>query len=380
MIVIRKIILTLCASVLLIPPVSMVRSQRVPAPEPDSYVLIEAETRTVLASKDAEKPADAGYLTKLMALLLIAEDISTGRYALSDVLTASDSVTGIRGAVVWLEPGDKMTVDELLKSVIIGNANDALMVLAEKSEGSTDGFVRRMNSEAFDLGIRDSVFVSPFGYPEEGNISTAKDIAVICSALSGYDFLTDYFSTWRDFVKDGKAELVNENTLARTYEGHIGFKAAHYEQTGYSIAEGARTGSGTVYISVVLGAVDEASAYAKAKELIKYGKNQYSVTATLYPDEALHPLRVVKGEEPAVEIGLRSQSALVIPKGTGTVSTVTVLPEYIEAPVSEGQIVGTAAFYENKTLLYECDIIAKRTILKLDMGYILKKMLCKLAE
>ena len=222
--------LTIFAAVLifmLAVPVSALADKEIMADGAEAYVLMEASTETVLMSKAPDKQLNCGYLSKLMSLLLIADDIETGKYLLSTELTASESVSGTKGAVVWLLPGDKLTVEELLKAVIIGNANDAMTVLAEASERSIENFVSRMNSEAFDLGLRNTAFYSPYGYYDEREHTTAADMAVICSRLSKYEFLRPYFKTWRDFIKGGATELVSENVLTRTYDKHIGFKASN---------------------------------------------------------------------------------------------------------------------------------------------------------
>ena len=345
-----------------------------------AYVLMEPTTQTVLDSENADLRLNVGYLSKLMTILLIAEDIETEKYTMSTELTASSTVTGTKGAVVWLEAGDKMTVEELLKSVIIGNANDAVTVLAEKSEQTIENFVKRMNTEAFDLGLRNTAFYSPYGYYDEREYTTAHDMVVICAELAKYEFLRPYFKTWRDFVKSGQTELVSENRLANSYERHIGFKAAHSDETGYNIAEGGMDESGDCYIAVVLGADNEDDMYKQAKSLLKSGFNDYKVTATMFPDEMLMPMKIRGGCDTAVEIALRQQSRLVVPKSVGELSTKVVLPEYLTAPVKKGQVIGTAAFYSDKNLVCEIDIIVKNDVKKLSMGYIFKEMLCNMIE
>lgn len=345
-----------------------------------AYVLMEPTTQTVLDSENVDLRLNVGYLSKLMTILLIAEDIEMEKYTMSTELTASSTVTGTKGAVVWLEAGDKMTVEELLKSVIIGNANDAVTVLAEKSEQTIENFVKRMNTEAFDLGLRNTAFYSPYGYYDEREYTTAHDTAVICAELIKYEFLRPYFKTWRDFVKSGQTELVSENRLANSYERHIGFKAAHSDETGYNIAEGGMNESGDCYIAVVLGADSEDDMYKQAKSLLKSGFNDYKVTATMFPDEMLMPMKIRGGCDTAVEIALRQQSRLVVPKSVGELSTKVVLPEYLTAPVKKGQVIGTAAFYSDKNLVCEIDIIVKNDVKKLSMGYIFKEMLCNMIE
>lgn len=339
-----------------------------------AHILIEARTGAVLDEYNPDLQLNAGYMTKLMALLLIAEDIENGRYTTSTVMTASQAVAGTDGAVVWIEPGENITADELLKAVIIGNANDAMTVLAEYSEQSVEAFVMRMNSEAFDLGMRDSAFYSPYGYYDEREHTTAHDLAIVCAKLSEYDALKPYFQTWRDFVRDGKAELVNENTLSRTYEPHIGFKASHSEKSGYCIAEGGQNNEGT-YISVVLGAENEDISLKKAKELINRGFTGFHITATMFPDEMLMPVKVKNGVELAVEIQLEQQSNLVVPKNLNELDTVVVIPDFLTAPLKKGQAIGSAGFYSGDTLVCETDIIVKNDVEALSFAYSFRKIL-----
>lgn len=345
-----------------------------------SYILIEANTKTILEEHKSNERINAGYMNKLMALLIIAEDIESGKYTIETELTASQSVSGTKGAVVWLEPGDKMNVEELLKGIIIGNANDALTVLAERSAGSCDEFVMHMNSRAFDLGLRDTIYFSPQGYYDEREFTTAHDIAIICSELAKYDFLQPYFKTWRDFVRDGTVELVNENTLARTYQLHVGFKATHSEESGYCIAEGGKNESGTAFISVVLAAENEDDSFKTVKHLISDAFSNYKVTDSYFPDEMIKPIKVKNGEDSAVELMLDKQGSIVVPRGTDSLKIVCVFPEYINAPVEKGQRVGTAVFYNGKKLVFETDIIVKNNVKKISFGFVLKKILLNMAK
>lgn len=349
-------------------------------PIPASYILMECHTRTVLQEHNSAKRLNAGYLSKLMALLLIAEDIEDGEYSLNTELTASQSVMDMRGSVVWLEPGDKMTAEELLKSVIIGNANDALAVLAEKSCGDIDSFVMEMNSRAFDLGVRNTAFYSPYGFYDQREYTTAYDLAIICSKLWEYDFLQPYFKTWRDFVANEQVELVNENTLARTYQRHSGFKASHSEQSGYCIAECGSSDDGTAFIAIIIGAEDEDASFATAKRLINSGFSDYKVTDSFFPDEMIKPVKVKKGASSAVELGLAEQGNIVVPRGTSALNMVSVIPDYLEAPLHKGDCVGRAVVYNGKNLVFETDIIVKNDVPMLTFSFVLKKVLLNITE
>ena len=368
---ITAVIITLLVSALFI---SAGKNTDVQADCP-AYILMEARTRAVLDEYNPDLQVNAGYMSKLMALLLIAEDIEDGKYTTDTIMTASQAVAGTEGAVVWIEPAENITVDELLKAVIIGNANDAMTVLAENSEQSVENFIMRMNSGAFDLGLRDTAFYSPYGYYDEREHTTAHDLAVICAELSEYTILEPYFITWRDFIRNGMAELVNENTLSRTYENHIGFKASHSEKSGYCIAEGGRNSEGTTYIAVVLGAENDDISMKKAKELVNRGFSDYHITATMFPDEMLMPIKVKNGTELAVEIRLKNQSNLVVPKNIHELNTVVVLPDFLTAPVKKGQVIGSAGFYSGETLVCETDIIVQDNVSELSFPYSFRKIL-----
>ncbi|MCR4795194.1 MULTISPECIES: D-alanyl-D-alanine carboxypeptidase family protein [Ruminococcus] len=348
--------------------------------EPAAYVLIEADTGTVLDAKNENIRTNPGYLTKLMSILVTAKCIEKGELSVNEILTASESVSGTNGSVVWLQSGDKMSVEELLKAVIIGNANDAVTVLAEHISGNIDGFVMDMNAEAFELGLRDTYFVSPYGYADESNYTTAHDMAVICAELSRFDFLEPYFKIWRDFIKNGQVELVSENTLTRDYGPHIGFKASHFKENGYFLAEGGRNSSGYTFITVVFGAQNEEQSFKKGKELLKMAFSGYRVVSTEFPEEMLVPLKVKKGVESAVEIGIKEQGKAAVAKENKEIRAKVVIPEYISAPVKEGQPIGTAAFFNGDTLVFETDIITKSSVPVLTWDYVLKQMMYKMIE
>ena len=234
-----------------------------------AYVLMEAKTQTVLEEYNSNTEYNIGYLSKLMSLLLIAEDLETGKFRIDTELTVPDYIYNIQGAVVWLEPGEKTTVEELLKAVVTGNANDAILTLAAASEQTIDDFVSRMNSRAFDLGLRNTAFYSPSGLSDEREHSTAHDIAVICAQLSRYESLEPYFRIWRDSIRGGKTDIISENRLTRTYPKHIGFKECNSKLSGYCIAEAGRNEKGETYIAVVLGSENQDTAESKATRLLR---------------------------------------------------------------------------------------------------------------
>lgn len=378
-IIMKWIICAVIAAIMTLSPGSESPEERSDE-EKSAYVLIEQRTRIVLDEENSDAEMNAGYLGKLMSLLMFAEDLETGKYRLDTEVTVSQSVINTQGAVIWLEPGEKITVEELLKGIIIGNANDAVTVLSEKSAGSVEDFVSRMNSEAFDLGLRHTGFYSPYGYYDTREHTTAYELAVICSELSRYDQLTPYFKIWRDVVRSGKTELVSENRLTRKYERHIGFKACHSDQSGYCIAEAGRNEKGDVFIAVVLGKEDAETAESEARRLLRSGFTDYRITTASFPEEFLKPLKVMNGTDGAVGIRLRNCEQVIVPKSSGELSAVTVMPEQITAPVRRGQQIGVVGFYCGKKLIKETEIVTCDSVDALSYTFVLRFLLSKLLE
>lgn len=347
---------------------------------PKAYILVESKTATVLEENNSHERFNSGYMSKLMSLLIIAEDIGDKKYSLTDELTASETVKSLKGSVVWLEPGDKMSVDELLKGVIIGNANDALCVLAEKSCGDIESFTKRMNEKASELKLADTAYFSPYGYYDVREYTSAYDIALVCSKLYKYDFLTGYFKTWRDFIREGSVELVNENTLSRTYKRHGGFKAAHSDETGFCIAECGIDETGTSFIAVVLGADNEDVSFGLSKDLIGKGFSGFKVTDSFISDDLLKPVIVRNGESQYVGLSIEGENDIVVPNGTDRLRFVSVVPKYLSAPVKKGDRVGVTGVYNGKELICEAAILVENDINKLTYSYVFKKMLSNIIE
>ena len=353
----------ICAAVLLgtlwrVPAVCAAEEPEIPAA---AYALMEAETGTLLLESHSGDRLPCGAMAKLMTAYLAAEQLEQENWTADTVLTATDAVTGTKGAVIWLTAGEEMTVGDLLKGLIVGNANDAAIVLAAAVSGDTETFVMDMNACAFDLGMRDTWFTSPCGSSDDGAYTTAADLARLCCALAKQECLREYFRTWRDFLRGDATELVNENTFARTDETSIGFKACHSEKEGFSIAAGAER-SQMQCVAVVLGCGDTDSRFALAKQLLRKGFSGWKVVQPGFSGEFLYPVQVRGGVERAVLAEPGKLKGLAIPRSCGELETVMVLPRYVQAPVRKGQNLGQAAFYQGDTLLYETDVAAAAAV------------------
>lgn len=337
-------------------------------------VLAEASTGTIICSENADVKMSQGSLCKLMTILLTAEEIDDGKLLIDEKLTASANANSQQGAVIWLMQGENISVDELLKAVIIGNANDASVVLAEHIAGSEEEFVNMMNARAFELGMRNTVYKSCVGADVSGQYSTAEDTMILAAELLKHDFLQKYFTTWIDNVRSGQTELVNENRLVRTYDGITGMKAGRSLESGFSLVLTAKREQSS-FISVVMGCEDKDERFNMGKSLMATGFSSYKVTTPAFSDEFLRPVKVRGGKQSSVMLKAESLTELVVPKSSGEMSTAVLIPEYIDAPVKKGQVAGRVGFYNGDTLLYETNLVACEDIEKNDFAYSIRKIL-----
>ena len=337
--------------------------------------LAEARTGALIGGTNAEIPCPAGSQTKLMTVLLTAEAIAAGQFAQDTLLTVPPSAEGAPGATVWLRGGEKMSAGDLLKAVIIGNANDACIALACAVSGSEETFVQDMNAEAFTLGMRQTCFADCTGISPENNTS-ARDMTALCRALLEYDFLRPYFTTWRDFLREGETELVSENKLTRGFEGLLGLKAGHGDASGYTLCLAAEREQMRL-IAVVLGCDDTDERFQTAKGLLADGFSGWYVTTPDISAEFMRPLKVRHGISASVTAEPETLCAVAAPKGV-PLSTLLCLPQYAEAPVRQGQVLGSAAFYSGDSLLCEIPMTAAESVPVRDFRQTLRMLVAAL--
>ena len=357
----RMICLTFCLMLLLLPCAALPVSADAEHSPQHIYAsaLMEAESGMRIGGTDSDLPLPVGSQTKLMTVLLTARALSAGELTADTFVTAPKAAQEQQGAVIWLTAGEQMTVSDLLKGVITGNANDAAVTLACRLSGTESAFVLNMNQTAAEIGMNRTHFADCTGLSPD-NISSAHDLAILCRALLQYDFLIPLFQIWRDYLRGGKTELVSENTLTRTYDGILGMKAGHGEPCGYTLAAAAERG-GIRMIAVVLGCDDKEERFSYAKRLLAGGFSDYIVSLPAFSGEFLRPVPVKLGLTGAVTAEPGALRAVAAPKGR-EISCVVVLPEYLTAPVEQGETVGTAAFYCGDTYLYEIQLTAAESV------------------
>ena len=326
-----------------------------------SAVLMEAETGKVLYELNPDESLPPASVTKVMTLLLVMEAIDDGSIAMTDNVSISDNAAGMGGSQVFLSPGEQMTVETLIKCTVIASANDAAVALAEYVGGSEEGFVSKMNERAAQLGMNSTHFENATGLDDTAvnHVTSARDIAIMSSQLMRHEKILEYSSTWMDSIRDGAFTLTNTNRLVRFYDGATGLKTGSTSKAGFCISATAKRGN-VHLIAVIMGASSRDSRNVSAKKLLDTG----FANVGLFRQESrmLEPLPV-HGAIGATVSPVQQPFAAVTEKSLeGKVETAYELPEYLDAPVEAGQLIGKAVYSAGGEVLGESDITASDSV------------------
>ena len=250
-----------------------------------SAILMEKSTGRILSEQNSHEKLSPASVTKVMSLLLICEALNDGRISLTDIVTCSEHAASMGGSQIYLEPGEKMSVEDLLKSVVLGSANDAVVALAEYLSGSEDAFVALMNERAAALGCQDTNFLNACGLDVDGHVTSAHDIALMSRALLlEYPDIRNYTTIWMDSVRNGAFQLTNTNRLIRSYDGMTGLKTGFTSRAGHCLSATAER-DGMELICVVLGSSSSAERFDAARGLLDFGFANYTL-CEVWPEGA----------------------------------------------------------------------------------------------
>lgn len=321
--------------------------------------LAEISTGTLIDGANRDKPVPIGTLNKLMTVLITAEAIDRGELSLDTTVKTSAAANAMQGAQIWLMPGEEMTIEELLKGVIIGNANDASVALAEAVAGNEDKFVALMNSRAAELKMVNTSFTNCCGYyDDDKQVSTASELAMLAAELYKYNFLRRYFTCRLDSLRNGATELVSTNKLIDRFDGLVGFKASYTDNSGRCIIAAAER-DGEVFAAVILGAKDEDAVAAEAKAMLNRGFGSYTITTPPLPKNLPSEIPLKKCFYNNIKLEYNDPKTIVVPKGTASdVVGKIFIPDYVFAPINKGDKIGEIHFYRGETFLFVSDIYA----------------------
>ena len=339
-----------------------------------SAILMDAESGAILYSKNGQEALPPASVTKVMTLLLLMEAIDDGRIALTDTVRVSEYAASMGGSQVYLEPNEEMSVEDLLKSVVVSSANDAAVALAEKIAGSEEAFVALMNSRAAELGMKNSYFENVTGLDDDTkrHLLSAEDIAIMSRELLKHEKILDYTTIWMDTIRNGAFGLSNTNRLIRFYSGATGLKTGSTSKAKFCISATAKR-DGMHLIAVIMGAPGRDARNEAAKKLLDWGFANYAV----YTNEAgtVGDVSVIGGLNTSCEAEYGDFSALLKKGEERNVVFEVVLPEILNAPVHEGECIGQIIYRLGDTVIGSADITAAETIEKMRFTDVLSEML-----
>ena len=326
-------------------------------------LLMEKTTGQILFAQNEHEALEPASVTKIMTLLLTMDAIDSGALSYDDVVTVSANAAGMGGSQVFLAEGEKITVEELLKSVCVSSGNDAAVALAEKVSGVTELFVEQMNNRAKGLGMDDTHFVNCTGLTAKGHVTSAYDIALMSrELLTRHPDIRRFTTIWTDTIRGGTFGLANTNKLIRFYDGATGLKTGYTASAGYCISATAER-EGMELIAVIMKGETADKRNTDAKALLNYGFSTYALVSAA-PEEPLPALPVSMGQAEQVSLTLPEEgvTALVEKGRVSALERRVDLPSSLTAPVAAGQTAGTLTLLDGETEVLTVPILAAEDV------------------
>ena len=332
-----------------------------------SAIMIEASTGEILYNKNANDRMAPASMTKIMSLILIMENIDSGRLNWNDIVVVSKNASSMGGSQIFLEPNEMMSVEDLVKGICIASGNDATVALAEKIAGTESAFVKLMNDKVRELGLRNTKFVNSTGLDAEGHYSTAYDMAMMAKELIKHEKILEFSSIYEDYLRKGTNNsfwLVNTNKLVRFYSYIDGLKTGYTGDAGYCLtATGKKNGMRLITVVMNVDSVDNRSKDTIA--MMDYGFNMYSIDRLVKKEESLGKVKVNLGKKEYENIMIMDDLT-ILNNSQNTKRNVTydIVTKDVNAPVKVGDEVGKLNIYEDGEYKYSVSLTVMNDVEK----------------
>ena len=340
-----------------------------------SACLMDARTGEVLYSHAEHEKASPASVTKIMTLLLVCEALEHGSFTLEDTVSISEYAASMGGSQVFLEEGERFSVEELIKCTVIASANDAAVALAELVAGTEGAFVNKMNERAGELGLTDTAFENVTGLDDtaEKHYSSAIDIALMSRELIKHDIITKYSSVWQDTIRNGEFTLTNTNRLVRYYDGCNGLKTGSTDKAGYCVSATAKRGEMQL-IAVIMGAPSRDARNQDARTLLDYGFASYA----LFCENVgfLENVPVLSGRRDFVAAQTSEFAKIVERAKLTSIERIYEIPEKLTAPVKKGDKIGRIIYKLDGEEIGSSDILASDSVEKIGLF----EIFCRIME
>lgn len=332
-----------------------------------SAIMLEASTGKIIFEKNANEKLPMASMTKMMTLLIIMENIENGNIKWSDSVITSEHAASMGGSQIFLEVGEEMTVEELVKGICIASGNDAAVAMAEKIGGTEEEFVKLMNKKAKELQLKNTNFTNACGLDSDNHYSSARDMAIIGKELVKYDKILEYTGTYEDYLRkntDKSFWLVNTNKLVRYYKGVDGLKTGYTEKAGFCITTTAKKDNMRL-ITVVMGEPSTKIRNAETTSMLDYGFNTYKIDTVASSKKIIASKKVTNGIDKIANIVPKTDINILNTK-LGTKRNVTYNLELstISAPIKKGDSIGKINVMENNKIIMTIDATTTKDINK----------------
>lgn len=325
-------------------------------------LLMDSATGTVLYENNSHEKMPMASVTKIMTMLIAMENIDSGKMSYDDTVTGSAYAKSMGGSTIFLDEGEQLSVNDILKGIAVASGNDAAVAMAEHIAGSAPAFVEMMNKRAAELGMKDTHFVNCNGLDADGHYSSAYDIALMSRELLKHPGIHKFTTIWLDSLRDGKFTLSNTNKLVRFYDGCTGLKTGSTSKAGFCISATAKRNNMHL-IAVIMAAPTSKQRQADASALLNYGFSTYSVTDAVTKGEKIKDVSVNKGTEAKCPVVCADNVSTLSKKGEKVeIKKIVKLKKNVTAPVSKGEKAGELICMNGKKevgrteLLYDGDV------------------------
>lgn len=341
-----------------------------------SSILMCADTGDIIYEKNAYEHLSPASVTKIMSILLVLEAIDSGKISLEDEVPAGENSVKMGGSQIWLELGEKMTVNELFKAVVVASANDACTALGEYIAGSSQAFVKLMNEKAQSLGLENTCFENCTGLDDtiKNHYSCAYDLAVIAREVLKHDLIYNYSTIWLDYLRNGKTELNNTNNLVNKYDGITGLKTGTTSKAGFCVCATAEREDMNL-IAVVLGADTSEHRFQTASNLLDFGFAEYAVVAPQIDEAQITPVKIKNGKVKSVVPIYNQTDKLLVKKGDINIIYTYEIEDSVSAPVENGAELGEISIKNGDDVIKTITLVSPKAIEKISFNYILIEML-----
>jgi D-alanyl-D-alanine carboxypeptidase (penicillin-binding protein 5/6) len=335
-----------------------------------SYVLADADSNRIITEKEIDTPVEPASITKIMSGYIVFQSLEEGLINLQDKVLISEKAWKMEGSRMFIEAGSLVSVEDLIKGMIIQSGNDATVALAEHIAGTEDAFTQMMNQQAELLGMKHTHYMNATGLPDPNHYSTARDILTLTRALirnfpKQYEWYSQKEFTFNDIKQSNRNKLLWQDKRVD------GVKTGHTESAGFCLVSSAKQDKMRL-ISVVLGTRSKNDRIRQSQALLNYGFRYFETRKLYTRNQKLADARLWKGAESALPLGIQQDIYVTYPKGEGDKLDARIdRPRLLEAPVKAGEPVGKLTVSLKSEVLAEAPLVALKNI---DEGHLLTRL------